>query len=176
MLEMKCLKVAAKKRFVIVLLVNSPFLRILEVKGRLKAIKKVTKSEDEWKNILSPQKYHVLRMKGTEPAFTGKLLKNKKTGMYVCAACGNPLFTSDTKFDSGTGWPSFWEAVSKDSVETKVDNSWGTHRIEVTCKKCGGHLGHVFDDGPTPTGQRFCINSISLNFKEQKDSVKKPKK
>ena len=96
--------------------------------------------------------------------------------MYVCAACGNPLFSSDTKFDSGTGWPSFWEAVSKDSVETKVDSSLGMRRIEVTCKKCGGHLGHVFDDGPTPTGQRFCINSISLNFKERKDSVKKPKK
>ncbi len=111
----------------------------------------------------------MLREKGTEPAFTGKLLKNKKTGIYVCAACGNSLFSSDTKFDSGTGWPSFWETVSQDSIETKADNSFGMHRIEVSCKKCGGHLGHVFDGSPTPTGQRFCINSVSLGFKEKKE-------
>ncbi|MGW8289493.1 MAG: peptide-methionine (R)-S-oxide reductase MsrB, partial [Candidatus Bathyarchaeia archaeon] len=115
------------------------------------------KSEKEWKKTLTPQQYHVLRERGTEPAFTGNLLKNKKTGMYVCAACGNPLFSSDTKFDSGTGWPSFWDAVSMDSVELHVDDRFGMHRIEVTCKKCGGHLGHVFDDSPTPSGQRFCI-------------------
>jgi peptide-methionine (R)-S-oxide reductase len=111
----------------------------------------------------------VLREKGTESAFTGKLLKNKKTGMYVCAACGNELFSSDTKFDSGTGWPSFWAAVSKDNIEEKVDDRFGMRRIEVTCKKCGSHLGHVFNDSPTPTGQRFCINSISLKFKEKKE-------
>ena len=110
----------------------------------------------------------MLREKGTEPAFTGKFLKNKKTGTYVCAACGNELFSSDTKFDSGTGWPSFWETVSKDGVEKNVDNRFGMSRTEVTCKKCGGHLGHVIDDSPTPTGQRFCINSISLKFKEKK--------
>ena len=111
----------------------------------------------------------MLREKGTEPAFTGKYLKNKKTGMYVCSACGNELFSSDTKFDSGTGWPSFWAAGSKDNVEENVDNRFGMNRTEVTCKKCGGHLGHVFDDSPTPTGQRFCINSISLKFKEKKE-------
>jgi peptide-methionine (R)-S-oxide reductase len=117
---------------------------------------------------LSPSEYHVLREKGTEPPFTGKYLKNNKKGMYVCAACGNELFSSNTKFDSGTGWPSFWEAISKDNVELKTDSSHGMKRVEVLCKKCGGHLGHVFNDGPTPTGQRYCMNSISLKFKEQK--------
>jgi len=110
----------------------------------------------------------VLREKGTELAFTGKLLKNKRTGMYLCAACGNELFSSETKFESGTGWPSFWESFSKDSVELKVDISHGMHRTEVICKKCGSHLGHVFDDGPVPTGQRFCVNSVSLQFQENK--------
>jgi peptide-methionine (R)-S-oxide reductase len=130
---------------------------------------KVTKTEEEWKKNLSPEEYHVLREKGTEPAFTGKYLKNKKKGTYVCAACGNELFSSDTKFDSGTGWPSFWETASKDSVKENTDNRFGMHRTEVTCKKCSGHLGHVFDDSPTPTGQRFCINSISLKFNEKKE-------
>jgi len=134
----------------------------------VKAIKqKVIKTEEEWKKILSPEEYHVLREKGTEPAFTGKYLKNKKTGTYLCAACGNELFSSDTKFDSGTGWPSFWETVSEDSVTKNVDNRFGMKRTEVTCQKCGGHLGHVFDDSPTPTGQRFCINSVSLKFKDK---------
>ncbi len=134
----------------------------------MKAIEsKVTKTEDKWKKLLSPEEYHVLREKGTEPAFSGKYLKNKENGTYVCAGCGNPLFSSETKFDSGTGWPSFWTPVSKDSVEEKVDNRFGMHRTEVTCNKCGGHLGHVFDDSPTPSGQRYCINSVSLNFKEQ---------
>jgi len=136
----------------------------------VKAIQtKVTKTEEEWKKVLSPEEYHVLREKGTEPAFSGKYLKNKKKGTYVCAGCGNELFSSETKFDSGTGWPSFWSPVSKDSVEEKVDNRFGMHRTEVRCKKCGGHLGHVFDDSPTPTGQRYCINSVSLKFKEKKE-------
>ena len=135
----------------------------------MKAIQtKVTKTEEEWKKVLSPEEYHVLREKGTEPAFSGKYLKKKKKGTYVCAGCGNELFSSETKFDSGTGWPSFWSPVSKDSVEEKVDNRFGMHRTEVRCKKCGGHLGHVFDDSPTPTGQRYCINSVSLKFKEKK--------
>jgi len=128
----------------------------------------VTKTEDEWKQVLSPEEYEVLREKGTEPPFSGKLLKNKKNGIYVCAGCRNPLFSSETKFDSGTGWPSFWSPVSEDSVEEKVDNRFGMRRTEVNCKKCGGHLGHVFDDGPTPTGQRYCINSVSLKFREKR--------
>jgi peptide-methionine (R)-S-oxide reductase len=136
----------------------------------VKAIKtKVTKTEEEWKKFLSPEEYHVLREKGTETAFSGKYLKNKKKGTYVCAGCGNPLFSSETKFDSGTGWPSFWSPVSKDSIEEEVDDRFGMRRIEVMCKKCGGHLGHVFDDSPTPTGQRYCINSIALKFKEKKE-------
>ena len=133
---------------------------------------KAIKSEEEWKKNLSPEEYHVLREKGTERAFTGKYLHNKKKGVYVCAGCGKQLFSSDTKFDSGTGWPSFWDSVSGDNVEEKSDNRFGMRRTEVLCKKCGGHLGHVFDNESTPTGRRFCINSISLGFKEQENSVK----
>ena len=123
------------------------------------------KSDKEWKMELSPAQYKVLRQCGTEPPFSGKFVHHKGNGMYVCAACGNELFSSDTKFDSGSGWPSFWEKANPDSIETKKDRSFGMVRIEVVCKKCGGHLGHVFDDGPNPTGLRYCINSLSLDFK-----------
>ena len=122
-------------------------------------------NEENWKKKLSPGEYYILREKGTERAFTGKLLKNKETGNYVCSGCGSELFSSDTKFDSGTGWPSFWD--SSPNVEKKVDASHGMVREEVICKKCGGHLGHVFDDGPKPTGKRFCINSTALKFKKK---------
>jgi len=131
-------------------------------------MEKISKTNEEWRKILSPAEYHVLRQKGTEPPFTGQYLKNNKKGMYVCAACGNKLFSSETKFDSGTGWPSFWQAISNESIELETDNAHGMKRIEVLCKKCGGHLGHVFNDGPKPTGERYCMNSVSLKFKENK--------
>ena len=120
---------------------------------------------DEWKITLSPEQYKVLRECGTEPPFSGKYVHHKENGTYVCAACGNELFSSDTKFESGSGWPSFWDQVSEDAVETREDNSLWMKRTEIICKKCGGHLGHVFDDGPNPTGLRYCVNSLSLDFK-----------
>ena len=127
-------------------------------------VEKVEKSEAEWQAELTPEQYEVLRGKGTERAFTGELLHNKESGMYVCAGCGSPLFASDTKFDSGSGWPSFWEPFDDDRVATHEDLSHGMRRIEVTCATCGGHLGHVFPDGPNPTGLRYCINSLALGF------------
>lgn len=133
---------------------------------------KVVKSEKDWKEILTPEQYQVLREKGTERPYTGKYWDNKEEGTYKCAACGEILFESDTKFDSGCGWPSFYAPESQSKVATQDDYSHGMNRTEVLCSKCGGHLGHVFDDGPNPTGLRYCINSASLNF-EKKEEPKK---
>jgi len=121
-------------------------------------------SDAEWRSKLSPEQYRILRQAGTEPPFTGALLNNKDAGMYRCAACGEPLFESDTKFDSGSGWPSFTAPAGKDAVEERTDQSHGMTRTEVRCAKCEGHLGHVFPDGPGPEGLRYCINSASLEF------------
>jgi peptide-methionine (R)-S-oxide reductase len=125
----------------------------------------VTKTDEEWRAELTPEQYEILRMKGTERAFTGEYVDNKDDGTYTCAACGAELFSSDTKFDSGTGWPSFTDPMNTENVELHDDRSHGMVRTEVTCKRCGGHLGHVFPDGPGPGGQRYCINSCSLDFK-----------
>lgn len=127
----------------------------------------VVKSESKWKNILSPEAYTVLRKKGTERAFTGNYWDHHEAGVYCCAGCGNELFSSAHKFESGTGWPSFYKPIAKAKVLDEKDDSYGMIRTEVICGKCGGHLGHVFDDGPQPTGLRYCINSVSLAFKKK---------
>lgn len=128
---------------------------------------KITHSDLGWRQKLTSDEYHILREKGTEPAFSGKYWKNKAEGIYTCAACSNKLFSSDTKFDSGSGWPSFWEPIEGIRVDTEMDAGHGMIRTEVKCGQCGSHLGHVFGDGPLPTHQRYCINSASLGFKPE---------
>lgn len=128
---------------------------------------KVEKTEEQWRKELTPEQYHVLREAGTEGAFTGAYWNNHDKGTYHCAACGLPLFTSNTKYDSGTGWPSFYTPIAKNSVIEEVDRTLGMTRTEVKCRRCGSHLGHVFDDGPKPTGLRYCMNSISLKLEKE---------
>lgn len=125
---------------------------------------KIQKTEEEWRRELSPEQYHVLREKGTERPFSGEYAQTKTPGVYLCAACGQQLFDAGAKFESGCGWPSYYEPIGMDRVEMNEDDSHGMHRVEVTCSRCGSHLGHVFPDGPRPTGLRYCINSVSLKL------------
>ena len=128
---------------------------------------KIVKSDAEWRRELTPEQYHITRQKGTEQPFTGEYYHFKGTGIYHCVACGQELFDSETKYNSGSGWPSFWAPLSEDRIETEVDRSHGMVRQEIMCSRCGAHLGHVFEDGPRPTGQRYCVNSLSLQFEAE---------
>jgi len=134
-------------------------------------VPKVEKTDDEWRKQLTPEQYQIARGKETEPAFCGTLLDNHRVGIYHCVCCGLPLFSSNAKFNSGTGWPSFFQPIAPENTLTKADDSYGMHRSEILCSRCGAHLGHVFEDGPPPTGLRFCLNSASLTFVDQGKEV-----
>jgi methionine-R-sulfoxide reductase len=149
-------------------------VRLIDSNGMLTepiVVPKVQKTDAEWRKQLTAEQYAIARGQGTEPAFCGTLLDNHRQGIYHCVCCGLPLFASDSKFDSGTGWPSFFQPVAKENVVTKVDDSFGMHRTEILCARCGAHLGHVFDDGPPPTGLRFCLNSAALTFVDKGKEV-----
>ncbi len=158
----------SKKLWIIILLIfpacNTSTLR---KSTSMAPTEKINLSETEWKEKLTEEQYSVLRLKATEKPFSGKYYQLNDKGIYCCAACGNELFSSETKFDAGCGWPSFYDAIAEDKIETRQDTSFNMERTEIICAKCGGHLGHLFDDGPAPTGKRYCVNSVSLGFKKK---------
>jgi peptide-methionine (R)-S-oxide reductase len=157
----------------VVVVVEAVMYNILSIGERCDSdnmAERIVKTDEEWKKHLTPEQYQVCRRKGTEMPFSGEYVNSKEKGIYRCIACGNELFSSDNKFDSGTGWPSFTESIKADNVQRQLDSSHGMRRIEVTCNKCGSHLGHVFDDGPEPTGNRYCINSVALKLDRNKSS------
>ena len=142
---------------------------VSELKGEKRMTEKIVKSEEEWKKVLTPEEFYVVRQKGTERAFTGRYWDNHESGDYLCIACGQELFSSETKYESGSGWPSFWTPLAAERVAEHVDDALFMRRVEVVCSRCDAHLGHVFEDGPEPTGLRYCINSVSMKFvKKQK--------
>ena len=155
-----------KNILLILALLSSGVMVGQDSKKEMKTTDTNNKSEEQWKGELTPEQYRVLRDCGTEPAFTGKYYNHKDDGTYTCAGCGAELFQSDTKYDSGSGWPSFYAAVDKEAIKEVSDTSLGMRRIEIKCAKCDSHLGHIFPDGPTPTGMRYCVNSISLEFEK----------
>lgn len=158
----------SKKLWIIILLIFSACnTSTLRKSTSMAPTEKINLSETEWKEKLTEEQYSVLRLKATEKPFSGKYYKLNDKGIYCCAACGNELFSSETKFDAGCGWPSFYDAIAEDKIETRQDTSFNMERTEIICAKCGGHLGHLFDDGPAPTGKRYCVNSISLGFKKK---------
>ncbi len=158
----------SKKLWIIILLIFSACnTSTLRKSTSMAPTEKINLSETEWKEKLTEEQYSVLRLKATEKPFSGKYYKLNDKGIYCCAACGNELFSSETKFDAGCGWPSFYDAIAEDKIETRQDTSFNMERTEIICAKCGGHLGHLFDDGPAPTGKRYCVNSVSLGFKKK---------